>query len=209
MLVTMSLPALQPRYSAAEYLRMERTALEKHEFDDGEILAMSGASPRHVILAGNCFFQLKLLLKGKPCQPYGSDLRIAPEPGRRFVYPDISIICGPPQFDPADDRNETVTNPVAIVEILSPSTERYDRTRKFDQYRKCPTFREYVLIAQDEPRVETFFRQSDGSWLFNAWQGNDSLLKLLSISVEIPLADIYAGVEFPNPPQAERADSGL
>lgn len=197
----MGMPVTKTRHSVSEYLRMERDSLEKHEFDDGEILAMAGATPKHVRIASNLIGELHSRLKSKPCQPYGSDLRIAMMPGRRHAYPDISIICGPLDFDPADERRETATNARAIVEVLSPSTERYDRTRKFDAYRRMETFQEYVLVAQDIPRIETFFRQADGTWAFDAFSGIEAVTKLRSIEVNLPLAEVYAGVEFP--PAAE------
>ncbi len=194
----MTRAASRHRYTIEEYLRLERDALEKHEFDDGEILAMAGATRVHVLISTNTLVGLHNRLRGKPCVPYGTDLRIRTSGRPKFVYPDISVICGEPIADPDDGQGETFLNPRLIVEVLSPSTERYDRQEKFDRYRGVESFREYVLVSQDQARVETFHRQADGTWAFNAFTGLDATVRLRSLGdLDLPLAEVYAGVEFP------------
>jgi Uma2 family endonuclease len=138
-------------------------------------------------------------LNGKPCQPYGSDLRIAVSSGRRHVYPDISVICGKVEFDPADSGSESVSNPTLIIEVLSPSTAQYDRVRKFDAYRQIASFQEYVLIEQNSFRIETFVKRPDGVWNFSVFSGQSDIARLTSIDVNLPLEEVFAGVEFPEP----------
>lgn len=202
----MTQPATIHRYTVDEYLRRERNSLEKHEFDDGEILAMAGATRVHVLITTNTLVALHTRLRGKPCVPYGSDLRIRLSGRPKYVYPDISVICGQPQADPDDSRGESFLNPRLIVEVLSPSTEQYDRKAKFDRYRQVESLREYVLVSQDTSRIETFARQPDGTWAFDVAVGIEAVAKLRSIQVDLPLSEVYAGVEFP-PPTAAAANA--
>ena len=198
----MALPAEQRRRRCTidEYLRRERDSVGKNEYDDGEILAMAGATRVHVSIAGNVYFALRLRLKGKPCVPYTSDLRIRLPDRPRFVYPDVTVICGDPLADPDDPTGETYLNPRLIVEVLSPTTERYDRRDKFDRYRQVESFREYVLVAQDAARVETYYRATDGTWAFDVAAGTDAVAQIRSLKVDLPLAEVYANVSFPPPP---------
>jgi Uma2 family endonuclease len=195
----MGLPAPKPQYSIQDYYRIENDATEKHEFRDGEILAMSGGSPRHALIAANVITELRARLKGKPCLPYTSDLRVRVTGQRRAAYPDVTVICGKIEYDPDDKAGHTVLNPRLIVEVLSPSTEAYDRGDKFAAYREVPSLAEYVLISHAEPRIETFLRQVDGTWAFSSSSGNDSKAILRSLQIELPLAEVYADVEFPPP----------
>lgn len=204
----MTVPApANRRYTVEEYLEFERNSLEKHEYDDGDILAMAGATEPHVLVASNVQGWLWSRLRGGPCRPYGSDLRVRLVGRPKFVYPDVSVICGPPAFDPADASRSTVTNPTLVVEVLSPSTESYDRKGKFDRYRELASFQEYVLVSQDVPRIETFFRQPDGTWIFDAGVGLEALVKLRSLTIELPLAEAYLGVEFPAGEDADPASA--
>jgi Uma2 family endonuclease len=192
----MGLPAKTPQYSIQDYYRIENDATEKHEFRDGEILAMSGGSPRNARIAVNVSAELHNRLKGKPCQPYSSDLRVRFVGQQRTAYPDVSVICGPIQYDPDDKAGHTVLNPRLIVEILSPSTEAYDRGDKFAAYRDIPSLEEYVLVLQHEPRVETYLRLDDGTWSLAPFAGLEMTARLRSIGVDLPLAEVYSGVEF-------------
>jgi Uma2 family endonuclease len=188
------------RHSFADYLAFEESAETKHEFHDGEILAMSGTSPEHALITANTICAIHAQLASKPCRVYSSDLKIGVTPGARTCYPDGSIICGPLEFDPADPKRHVVTNPRAIIEVLSPTTEAYDRGDKFRHYRTIPSLQEYVLISQSAPIVETFVRQADGSWLIaGAYTGLDATASLRSVQIEIKLADVFAGVTFPPP----------
>ena len=199
----MSLLVEKHRHSIQDYYRIENDATEKHEFRDGEILAMSGGSPAHAKIAMNVAAVMWQRLKGKPCQPYGSDLRVRITARQRTAYPDVSVICGPIQLDPDDPSGHTVLNPRVIAEVLSPSTEAYDRGNKFAAYREIPSLSEYVLVSQSEPRVETFLRQPDGTWSLASHTGIDAVAKVRAVDVDLPLSEVFAGVEFPSEPPAQ------
>ena len=192
----MALPAVKHRMTAAEYLDAEHAAVDHHEFHDGEMLAMAGSTFEHDQITGNAFAALKSALDGTDCRVMTSNMRVRPGPSSRYVYPDLSVVCGPPQFDPDDRRRTTVTNPRIVVEVLSDSTEAYDRGGKFTLYRECETLEEYVLIAQDRPAVEAYHRQPDGTWSFAAWSGLEAVARLRSVEVDLALSDVYAGLVF-------------
>jgi Uma2 family endonuclease len=189
-----------PYYTVAEYLRIERDAIDKHEYRDGEIIAMSGGTIAHSLITANITRELGNLLKGSPCRVYDSNLRVRIKRRQLYSYPDVSVICERPEIDPDDPSGETITNPRVVIEVLSPSTERYNRTKKFDRYRELDSFREYVLVSQDVARLETFYRQSDGTWALDVANGLDASIKLRAIEVSLPVAEIYAGVELPPEP---------
>jgi Uma2 family endonuclease len=119
------------------------------------------------------------------------------------VYPDVPVICGKAEFDPRDDRNETVTNPRLVIEVLSPSTELHDRGEKFRRYRELQSLQEYVLVSQERPSIETYFRQADGTWLMAPYFGMQSVIRLRSVEIDLPMTEIYAGVDFPPVPPDE------
>jgi Uma2 family endonuclease len=185
--------------SVAEYLAIEKRAEFKSEFFRGEMFAMAGASIPHNAVKRNTEGELFVRLKGGPCRTFSSDQRILVEATGLHTYPDILVVCGPELSAPAD--TDTLTNPIAIIEVLSPSTEGYDRGAKFRNYQRIPSLKEYILIAQDEAVCERFVRQPDDSWLLVSFVGLDASLKFASIPVEIPLADIYAGVVLPETPR--------
>src|SRR5438105_2747698 len=153
------------RHTLVEYLDFEETQPWKHEFRGGEILAMSGASPEHALITANTLRAIGNALSGSPCRVYSSDLKIAVGPNPDVVYPDGSVVCGPLEFHPADPKRRLVTNPRLVVEVLSPTTEGYDRGDKFRLYRGIPSLAEYVVISQSAPVVETFLRQADGRFI--------------------------------------------
>src|SRR3954451_12138196 len=169
-----SQPTRQPRYTIEEYLRRERAALEKHEYRDGEIVLMAGGAADHSLIVANTIRELGNLLKSKPCRVYDSNLRIRIPRTVLYTYPDVSVICGQREPDPNDSSGETMTNPRVIVEVLSPSTEGYDRGEKFSRYLQLESLREYVLVVQTAPRIETFFRHDNGEWLFRYSSGVDA-----------------------------------
>lgn len=182
------------RISVEEYLLAERKSELKHEFYDGEVFAMSGGSYAHARIANNIASELHLRLRGRPCQPLGSDMRVM-TPSGLFTYPDVSIHCGPPQF--LKNTTDTLTNPRVLVEVLSPSTERYDRGKKFEKYRSIPSLMEYVLVSQDRVAVEHFRRREQpGEWLLTAVVDPAGALAFPCLEVVLPVADIYAGVDF-------------
>lgn len=191
----MTQPAEQRRHTVAEYLAMEEQATDRHEFWDGEILAMSGGTRRHGTVSTNLVGALCQLLRGKPCRPFDANMRIRTAAGR-YVYPDAQIVCGKPLFDPEDKNETSITNPTVVFEVLSPSTEVYDRVRKFDAYMLVQSLKEYVLIDPRESLAQTYNRQDDGSWRMDRYTDLSSTLKLRSIGIDIPLASLYVDVDF-------------
>jgi Uma2 family endonuclease len=187
--------APQRKLTAAEYLAIERDAPVKSEFYAGEMFAMAGASREHNTINENLSGELHARLKGSPCRTFSRDLRVLVDRTGLYTYPDLVIVCGAPEYD-AEDR-DTLVNPRVVIEVLSPSTERYDRTTKFLHYRQLASVEEYVLVAQDAAWCERFVRQPDGSWAQVPFVGLDAVLELKSVPVAVPLADIYAGVSFP------------
>lgn len=176
-------------YSIEEYLQMENEALEKHEYYKGEIFAMSGAGNRHNIISINIIVSLAISLKGKSCQPFGSDMRIHIPQNTLFTYPDISVICGD-IINPGEDEN-SATNPTVIIEILSPSTRNYDRGVKFMLYRAIPTLKEYILVEAESIHAEHFAINKEGLWQLKEYSSEDDRLILESINVNLFLKDIY------------------
>ncbi len=153
----MALP--RPKMTPQEYLRFERASEVKHEFYNGEIFAITDASENHNVVAGNTFAALHSQLRQRPCKLYPGDMRVHIPATGLYTYPDVTVVCGTPQFD--DKEFDTLLNPTVIIEVLSPSTEKYDRGKKFEHYRSIPSLREYVLIAQDEMRVQLYTLRND------------------------------------------------
>jgi Uma2 family endonuclease len=177
-----------------QYLSREQTATYKTEYYRGELFAMVGGTPQHNTISGNVFSRLRGKLRGSNCRPFNSDQRIRIADIGLATYPDVSIVCGDLQLDEQD--RDAITNPVVLFEVLSKSTERYDRGKKFDLYRHLNSFKEYVLVDQNEPYVESFLRQEDGSWVLNVFKHIDAILPLSSVNCELPLSEIYEDVEF-------------
>jgi len=177
-----------------EYLALERQAETKSEYYGGEVFALAGASPRHNLITGNVLAGLHNQLKRGDCQVYPSDMRIKVPQIPYYSYADVTVVCGKPQLE--DEHEDNLLNPIVLVEVLSRSTERRDRTSKFESYRRIETLREYILIAQDTFRVEQYTKQPDGAWLFSETTDAHSTLKLASIGCELSLSDIYARVDF-------------
>ena len=182
--------------SQEEYLAEERLALEKHEYFQGEIFAMSGTTIEHTVIAVNCITELRNKLKGKNCRPYESNLRIYIPPNSLYTYPDISIICG--GVDTTDDKFDTATNPTVIFEILSKSTRDYDKGGKFTLYRDIETLKEYILIDSEKIGVEKFTRNADNTWLLTEFKTIESSFEIPTIGVKLSLSDIYEDVTFKN-----------
>ena len=184
----------QPHLTPDQYLEAERAAEFRSEYYNGHIYAMSGGSYRHAQIIGGLVRELGNALKNRPCSVVSSDLRLRVSPDGLYTYPDVVVICGDPKF--ADDRSDTLLNPTLIVEVLSPSTEAYDRGFKSAQYRTLESLEEYVLVAQAEPRVEVFRRQPGGHWLLSEAVGLESVCRFESLECGVPLADIYDKVTF-------------
>ena len=172
-----------------QYLRIERDALEKSEFHDGRMFAMSGGSPNHALLSGAILALLRPQLP-PGCLIFSSDLRIKVAPARLYTYADCSVICG--ELELFSDQKDVVLNPLLIVEVLSPSTEGYDRGKKFELYRTVPSFREYLIVHQDQRHVEHYSKQDDGSWILREQTGADGSVTIARLGVHIALADLYA-----------------
>ncbi|MGL6097976.1 MAG: Uma2 family endonuclease [Fimbriiglobus sp.] len=201
-------PAVAPaRVTVVEYLRAERAAAERHLFLDGTVTSMAGESLPHGQISFNLTVLVGVQLRGRPCQGFVKDTKVRSGPvgplnprgtAGLFSYPDVVIVCGPVEHH--DEHKDVVLNPTAIFEVLSPSTERYDRGEKFRRLREWnPTLMDYVLVSQDEMFVEQFTRQADGSWRFEPFAGPAAVVRVASVGCELRLADVYDRVEFPPP----------
>ena len=185
--------ALPKFMTPEEYLRLERASQEKHEYFKGEIFAMTGASENHNIVVSSTLATLYGQLRKKPCQIYPSDMRVRIPATGLYTYPDISVVCGTPEFE--DDGLDTLLNPIVIIEVLSASTEQYDRGKKFQHYRTIGSLHEYILIAQDSIRIEHFARQGN-QWILTDAKTSDTVLALPSIDCTLALSDVYEKVNF-------------
>ena len=180
-------------YTPEEYLKFEREAEEKHEFIDGEIVAMAGASREHNIIGTNISSELHFQLKGKTCEIYANDMRVRMRK-ERYGYPDVVVVCGEPRFD--DDGFDVLLNPTIIVEILSKSTRFRDKTEKLIAYQKMDSLRECLLVEQTETRVEHYIKQTSKQWLLKIYDDLTETISLESVDCRISLAVIYAQIEF-------------
>ena len=174
----------------AEYLALERKSETRSEYINGRVYAMSGASRRHSLIAGNLFREISTQLRDKPCEVHMTDMRVKVDPTGMYTYPDIAAVCGEAQFE--DSLIDTLLNPTVIIEVLSPSTEAYDRGEKFAHYRRLESLREYVLVAQDKIRIEHYRRDGD-QWIFS--EAGDTL-DLPAIDCHVGVAAIYEKVVF-------------
>ena len=184
-------------YTPEEYLERERKAAYKSQYYRGEIYAMSGASREHNLIVSNLVRVVGNKLLDRPCEVYPSDMRVKVQPSGLYTYPDVIIVCGKPEFE--DRHGDTLLNPLVLFEVISPSTEAYDRGAKSKQYRQLASLQELVLVASESLHVERYHRSDDGEW--RLWESTDraAALPLNSIGVEISLAEIYRLVEFPLP----------
>ena len=182
------------RLTEAGYLAVERAAEFKSEFFDGEMFAMAGGTPRHSLIATNLAAEFSNQLRAGPFVTYNADLRIKIEATGLCTYPDLSVICGPLEF--AEGTNDTVLNPTVIVEVLSDSTEAYDRGKKFEHYRHIGSLQEYLLFSQKEPPIEQFIRQPDGRWLLSEAAGLEAKVQLPALHIAISLGEVFAKVDF-------------
>jgi Uma2 family endonuclease len=189
----MSSAAVKTRYTPEQYLALERQSPIKHEYYDGSIFAMAGASREHNLIAGNLFGDIRAQLRNHPCEVYVADMRVRVTATGLYTYPDVVAVCGEPQF--LDSELDTLLNPSVIIEVLSPSTEADDRGNKFAHYRRLESLQEYVLVAQDRVRVERFTRQGD-EWLLTELSRLEDTLRLASIGCEMAVREIYAKVAF-------------
>ncbi len=185
---------LKKRYTPDEYLKLERAAEFKSQYFNGEIFAMSGATRQHCRVTTNLVSRMEQQLRDTPCEVLNSDMRVKVSPTGLYTYPDLSVVCGEPQFE--DKVTDTLLNPKAIIEVLSDSTEAYDRGKKFGHYRQIASLMEYVLVSQTEPLMERYMRQTDGSWRLSVHKGMESECEFESIPCRLKLADVYFKVSF-------------
>lgn len=172
-----------------EYLAAERKAEHKSELIDGAVVAMPGASRRHNLIAVNLTREISLQLKGRPCEEYASGMRVRVPSASLYTYPDVAVVCGEPQFE--DDQVDTLLNPTLIVEVLSESTETFDRGKKFDTYRTIESLAEYILVSQHEYRIEQHTKQADGRWLLSDYHSLHDAVVLTSIQCKLALREVY------------------
>lgn len=201
---------IQPRYTADEYLKMERASEVRHEYLDGEIFEMAGETIPHGRISSNLVVQLGLQLRGKNCDVFTKDMKVRsgslPSPRRimkgLFSYPDVVIICGTPQVH--DEYTDILLNPNVIIEALSDATEKFDRGEKFERYREhLPSLTDYILVAQHKPYIEHFTRTNADEWRLTSRKGLDAELQIVSVDCRLLLSDIYDRVEFPTAPDED------
>ena len=195
------LPQEKIKYTLEDYLELDHESEEKIEFWDGHIFTLAGASPNHNRIQSNLNFYLRLKLRGKKCEVFPSDMRVEVPEYPPYRYPDLSALCGEAKFKNLG-KQQMFANPSVIIEILSDSTEAFDRSYKFTYYKSIESFTEYVLIAQDRPHVSQFVKQADNAWLnyeFNRLEDNFYLTSLENC--ELNLSEIYEAVEFPELPK--------
>jgi len=180
--------------SPEEYLRRERQAEYKSEYLNGEIFAMSGASREHNLITTNIGAELNRQLRGKPCEAYISDMRVKVRQNGLYTYPDVVVVCDEPEFE--DQEVDTLLNPTVLIEVLSRSTERYDRIAKTSYYRTIDSLTEHLLVAQEEIRLEQYVKQADGQWLLSEYLTLDAVVDLPSIECTLKLSDVYDRITF-------------
>ncbi len=201
----MATPAVQTRLTPKEYIAFERKALPdgeiiRYEYINGELIAMAGASRAHNLITGNIFGELRTQLRSSGCETYANEMRVSTPTTTSYFYPEVVVVCEEPRFE--DDVFDILLNPIILVEVLSPSTEVYDRREKFAHYRQLPSLQEYVLVAQDKVLVEHYRRQENQGnasigrqdWIFTDFQELEEILPLTSIQCELPLQEIYERV---------------
>jgi Uma2 family endonuclease len=191
-------------YTVDEYLTLERAAAERHEYLDGQIFAMAGESDAHGDITVNLVITLGSQLKGRPCRVRTKDTKVRsgaaapvrPSAGGLYSYPDVAVVCGEPEYH--DAYTDVLLNPTAIVEVLSRSTEAFDRGEKFTRYQIWnPTLTDYLLASQDRPQIEHYTRQADGGWSYHRYTGLETTIAIPSIGCTLKLADVYDRITFP------------
>lgn len=190
----MSAAPKMTRSTVEQYHRLEKHSLVKHELIGGTIVAMVGASRRHNLIVMNIGASLHAQFRDRTCEVYPSDMRVHIPNTDQYTYPDVTVVCDPPEF--SDDTIDTLTNPTVIVEVLSPSTEQYDRGRKFQMYRRLPSLQDYVLVTVDQPHIEHFQRTANDMWSLSDAVGLHTTLHIASVDAALLLANVYEKVSF-------------
>lgn len=199
-------PANRRRLSKEEYLEMEVRPDARHEFVEGEIFAMAGGSPNHGTICFNLIRRIGEALDDTDCRGFEGGMKLEIVSAEAFFYPDIMVVCG--AIDSVENRRDAIANPVLIVEVLSPGTESFDRGRKFKLYQMVPSLKEYALVSQEEPTIETFFKQAPNRWLYAAIRGWAETLYLHSLEFGIAVGDVYRKVDWMGAPGATETGSG-
>lgn len=202
----MSSVVRQSHYRPEEYLALERRADYKSEYVNGQIIAMAGASRQHNLIAGNLYREISQQLRGRPCEAYISDMRVKVGRTDLYTYPDVVVVCGEIRFE--DTSHDTLLNPLVLVEVLSASTEAYDRGEKFAHYRRLESLQEYLLVAQDKVRLEHYVRQG-AQWVLSEISALHDTLHLASIGCDVELQALYDKVQFVASDEATPAEQGL
>ena len=181
-------------YTVAEYLALEEQAKYRSEYRDGKIVSLAGGSYRHSRICSNVITSLSILLSEGKCEVLNSDLKLELSKNQNYVYPDAMVICDKPEF--VENRTDIIKNPTLIVEVLSDSTEQFDRGKKFFKYRQLASLKEYVLVNQYEYLVEVFTKESEGKWILQTYEGVEAVANLYSIDKQVSVAEFYAKVDF-------------
>jgi Uma2 family endonuclease len=193
----------QPRLTPAEYLALERGSEQKHEYLRGLVFAMAGASPKHNLACANIAGALRDRLRALPCVVLPSDQHVYVEATDLGTYPDVVVFCGPAKYH--REFAQSLVNPSVLIEVLSPSTEAYDRGTKFEHYRQLETLREYVLVATESVAVDHYLREADGTWRLSTPRGPEGVVRFSSLDVVVPLAEIYEKIDLVAPEGLEEA----
>ncbi len=185
-------------FTQEEYAMLEEKAPYKSQYVAGEIYAMAGVEPAHNRISENLSGMFYVRFRGRPCETFASDVKVRAKVEDLWTYPDYSVLCGTPSYD-TSTKPSSLLNPQVIFEVLSPSTEDFDRGDKFERYKRIESLTDYVLVAAEKMRVEHYVRQTNGGWLYHEYHEAPDLLKLASVEAELPLAEIYERVTFPEP----------
>ena len=192
----MGVAKARAKVTVEQYYDLEENEVHKSEFRDDEIVAMAGGSLEHSLIVASLLRELGVRLKGKPCMPCDSNLRIKVPATGLVTYPDASVFCKKLEFDPKDKRQQTAVNPTIVFEVRSKSTESYDRGKKAENYRQIESLKAYVLVSQDAPHIEIYERHGDGFWFLTEAKGLDQELTIKSLGIQLPLAEVYDRVKF-------------
>ena len=201
------LPNRDKKISPEEYLISERESKNRHEYCDGEVYAMVGASRRHNLISSNIVRTLGNQLLERPCNVFSSDMKVKVDEIGKYTYPDIVVACDKEQYE--DENEDVLLNPVAIIEILSYSTEAYDRGNKFEHYQHIHSLVEYILVSQYDRKVEKFVRRDDDTWTYTKYCDNNQVVALETVQCELPVSEIYRKVIFEEPARRHGTKSGF
>ena len=185
-------------FTQEEYAMLEEKAPYKSQYVAGEIYAMAGTEPEHDIIANNLGAMFHFRFRGRACTYHSSEVKVRAKAGGLWTYPDLSVLCGQPKYD-RSAKPSSLLNPQVVFEILSPSTEDFDHGDKFERYKQIESLTDYVLVSAEKMRVEHYVRQTNGNWIYREHHDGTDVLKLASVEAELPLAEIYERVAFPEP----------